>query len=120
MPVVYKEDDSPAWGVTAIVLVVALFALMLGYFAWWRPSQIDAAPRSPDVINVQPAAPAQPSSPSYVPIPVPGPSGPAGPSGAPGASGPAGPSGAPAPAAPAAPATPSDSGTDTGTSSSGN
>lgn len=112
-PVVYRDDDSPAWGVTAIVLVVALFALMLGYFAWWRPSQIDAAPRSPDVINVQPATPSQPSSPTVIPVPVPGPQGPAGPSGAAGPAGPAG------PAAPATPATPSDSGTtsDTGTSS---
>lgn len=119
-PVVYRDDESSAWGVMAIVMVVAVFALLIGYFAWWRPTQINAEPRERNII-VQPQA--QPSSPTVVPVPVPGPAGPQGPAGASGASGPAGPAGPAGPSAPAqpeAPAQPSGPGssTDSGSSSS--
>lgn len=126
MPVIYREDDgSYAWGTMAIVLVVALFALLIGYFTFWQP-RVNAS-SGPDVHIVQPA-PTQQTSPSVIPVPVPGPAGPAGPAGAPGANGApgaSGPAGAPGPAAPAAPAepatpAPSDSGTSSGSSSSGN
>lgn len=38
MPVIYREEDSPAWGTMAMVLIIALFALLIGYFAWWHPT----------------------------------------------------------------------------------
>src|SRR5688572_5324273 len=98
-PVVYREDDSPAWGMMAIVLVVALFALLIGYFAWWRPGQVEAEPRNGDTTIVQP----QPSNPPPTIIPVPNPGAP----GPPGPAGPAGPAGPSGPAAPAEPSTPS-------------
>jgi hypothetical protein len=98
-PVVYREDESSAWGVVAIVMVVALFALMIGYFAWWRPANVNAESRQPDVINVQP--PATQPSPTVIPVPVPGPQGPAG---APGPAGPAAPA-QPAPAPEPVPST---------------
>ncbi|MFN3648813.1 MAG: hypothetical protein ACK47B_04455 [Armatimonadota bacterium] len=88
MPVVYRDDDSSAWGTMAIVLVVALFALLIGYFAWWQPRVNAETPdRGGDVTIVQPSNPQPSPSPSIIPVPVPGPQGPAGPQGAPGAPG---------------------------------
>jgi hypothetical protein len=97
-PVVYREDSgsSAAWGVLAAVAIV-LGLLLVAWFAFWRPSNVDATPRDNDVNIIQPSQPSAPApAPSVIPVPIPGapgPSGPAGPQGAPGPSGPSGPSG---------------------------
>ena len=109
MPVVYRDDESTtAWGMMALVLVVVLFMLGIGYFAWYRPTYVEATPRG-DTTIVYPAPPTQ-SPPTVIPIPTPGPSGPAGPSGPSGpagSSGPAGPSGPAGSSGPAGPSAPS-------------
>lgn len=87
MPTVVRESDGSGMGVLAIVLVVAVFALLIGYFAWWQPRTTEASTPGPDV-NIVTPAPERDTN--VIPVPVPGPQGPAGapgPAGPPGASG---------------------------------
>ena len=116
MPVIYRDDGSVAWGMIAIFLVVLIVIVLVGYFAWWGPSQTVVTNPAPvtTVPNINVTPPPSYPAPSVVPVP-----GPAGPSGSPGAPGPAGPSGAPgAPGAPGASA-PSSSTTNTTTTTPG-
>jgi hypothetical protein len=56
MPVVHREDSSPAWATLVIVLMVVIAVLAVGYFAWWQPQRVDAD-RGPDINIIQPQQP---------------------------------------------------------------
>lgn len=109
MPVVYRDESGPAYGMLIAVVVVALVAVLVGYFAWYSPSQTTPA-RDTTIIQT----PSQPSSPAVIPVPTPGPAGAPGapgPAGAPGAPGAPGPGGSPgSPGAPGPGGAPGSSG----------
>src|SRR5687768_16375542 len=79
-PVVYREDGSFAMGTLVLIVVVVLAVLLIGYFAWYQPSQ---APSNVIIDRESPSVPGPqgPPGPSGTPSPA-GPAGPAGPSGA--------------------------------------
>ena len=79
MPVVYREGEGSGWGAAMVIAVVAVLALLVGYFAWWGPRNTSAdtpAPSQPDVNIVQPSQPAPPAQPDVdINVTPPGPSG---------------------------------------------
>jgi hypothetical protein len=116
MPVIYRDDGSPHWGVITASVIALGLVLGVGIFVYAQNRPTPVVDRGSTTI-VQPAAPAQ-QAPAIIPMPVAGPAGPAGLPGAagrpgasgapgapgspgsPGSDGPQGPEGAPAPAEP--------------------
>ena len=78
--IVYRDDGSLAWGTLAVVLVAVFVLLLVGYFAWFLPSQ-QVAPQT-TIINTTPREPGTPG-----PAGAPGVTGAPGTMGAPGATG---------------------------------